>query len=370
MFRQSYYDGRFGHAGARHPRRRSPSSVTSDRACVLRRDVRALRRSRRAPPGASSADLGSALATLAVKGIGSERLRLRPSTSVLKRHSRRKPRASWRTATSRRRGSSSVMRRLRPAAKTSARCSCCESLLAGAFERSSTTSLGFRRESPSARSTSTIRRPRVSSSTSTAPRRSRRWRSAGCLLVSRSLTLKPLGADALKRFKAAAEGQFLTDSVNLSRTARICSARCRLKASDPDSINGGARRAREHHAGSTCSASRKNICSATSSRSSFRGRTQVNSFSLGSVALVHDYLNQRGGAERVFRHVADLYPDAPVYTSLFDARIDGRSSSPRQRVRTSSSATPPRRDALFSLSRAAVSGGIRTFRSVRRTTSS
>ena len=38
------------------------------------------------------------------------------------------------------------------------------------------------------------------------------------------------------------------------------------------------------------------------------------------VALVHDYLNQRGGAERVFAHIARAYPDAPVYTSLYDAR--------------------------------------------------
>ena len=40
-------------------------------------------------------------------------------------------------------------------------------------------------------------------------------------------------------------------------------------------------------------------------------------------ALVHDYLNQRGGAERVFKHVADLYADAPVFTSLYDARVTG-----------------------------------------------
>ncbi|MBD5605376.1 MAG: glycosyltransferase family 4 protein, partial [Candidatus Eremiobacteraeota bacterium] len=52
------------------------------------------------------------------------------------------------------------------------------------------------------------------------------------------------------------------------------------------------------------------------------------------VALVHDYLNQRGGAERVFRHVADLYPDAPVYTSLYDARATGDLVAPH-RVRTS-----------------------------------
>ncbi len=42
-----------------------------------------------------------------------------------------------------------------------------------------------------------------------------------------------------------------------------------------------------------------------------------------NVALVHDYLNQRGGAERVFRHVADLYPGAPIYTSIFEPAITG-----------------------------------------------
>ncbi len=38
------------------------------------------------------------------------------------------------------------------------------------------------------------------------------------------------------------------------------------------------------------------------------------------VALVHDYLNQFGGAERVLEALHELYPDAPVYTSIFDAR--------------------------------------------------
>jgi len=36
------------------------------------------------------------------------------------------------------------------------------------------------------------------------------------------------------------------------------------------------------------------------------------------VALVHDYLNQYGGAERVLEALHELYPDAPVYTSLYD----------------------------------------------------
>ena len=41
------------------------------------------------------------------------------------------------------------------------------------------------------------------------------------------------------------------------------------------------------------------------------------------VALVHDYLNQRGGAERVFAHIARAYPEAPVYTALYSAEQTG-----------------------------------------------
>lgn len=36
------------------------------------------------------------------------------------------------------------------------------------------------------------------------------------------------------------------------------------------------------------------------------------------VALVHDYLTQHGGAERVLEALHELYPDAPVFTSIFD----------------------------------------------------
>lgn len=36
------------------------------------------------------------------------------------------------------------------------------------------------------------------------------------------------------------------------------------------------------------------------------------------VALVHDYLVQRGGAERVLEAFAELYPDAPIYTLVYD----------------------------------------------------
>ncbi|MGH2561322.1 MAG: glycosyltransferase [Thermomicrobiales bacterium] len=36
------------------------------------------------------------------------------------------------------------------------------------------------------------------------------------------------------------------------------------------------------------------------------------------IALVHDYLTQHGGAERVLEALHELYPAAPVFTSIFD----------------------------------------------------
>jgi len=47
------------------------------------------------------------------------------------------------------------------------------------------------------------------------------------------------------------------------------------------------------------------------------------------VALTHDYLNQYGGAERVLETLMEIFPDAPVYTLLYDrqktfGRFDGR----------------------------------------------
>lgn len=37
------------------------------------------------------------------------------------------------------------------------------------------------------------------------------------------------------------------------------------------------------------------------------------------VAIVHDYLNQPGGAEKVVEVFCEMFPDAPVYTSVYDA---------------------------------------------------
>jgi glycosyltransferase involved in cell wall biosynthesis len=58
-----------------------------------------------------------------------------------------------------------------------------------------------------------------------------------------------------------------------------------------------------------------------------------------SVALVHDYLTQRGGAERVALSLTHAFPDAPLYASLYEpagtfpafAQVDVR-ASPLNRV--------------------------------------
>jgi glycosyltransferase involved in cell wall biosynthesis len=39
------------------------------------------------------------------------------------------------------------------------------------------------------------------------------------------------------------------------------------------------------------------------------------------VALTHDYLNQYGGAERVLEQLHCYYPDAPIYTSMYDPKV-------------------------------------------------
>ncbi len=56
---------------------------------------------------------------------------------------------------------------------------------------------------------------------------------------------------------------------------------------------------------------------------------------MSRVAIVHDYLTQRGGAERVVLAMAEAFPDAPIHTSLYQpattfpefASLDVRPSS-------------------------------------------
>ena len=40
------------------------------------------------------------------------------------------------------------------------------------------------------------------------------------------------------------------------------------------------------------------------------------------IALVHDYIKEFGGAERVLRVLADMYPEAPIYTAF---KVEGSS---------------------------------------------
>lgn len=42
------------------------------------------------------------------------------------------------------------------------------------------------------------------------------------------------------------------------------------------------------------------------------------------IALVHDYLNQYGGAERVLEALCEIFPEAPIYTLLYDERATGQ----------------------------------------------
>ncbi len=52
------------------------------------------------------------------------------------------------------------------------------------------------------------------------------------------------------------------------------------------------------------------------------------------VAIVHELLTMRGGAENVAKIFADMFPDAPVYTLLYDEKKLG-DLFPKERVRTS-----------------------------------
>lgn len=63
------------------------------------------------------------------------------------------------------------------------------------------------------------------------------------------------------------------------------------------------------------------------------------------VALVHDYLNQRGGAERVFARFVEAYPDAPIYTSIYAPAL--ADIAPPERVQTSFLQRFPARERLF-----------------------
>ena len=41
------------------------------------------------------------------------------------------------------------------------------------------------------------------------------------------------------------------------------------------------------------------------------------------VALVHDYLREYGGAERVVEALHEIFPDAPVFVAFTDPQVAG-----------------------------------------------
>ena len=41
------------------------------------------------------------------------------------------------------------------------------------------------------------------------------------------------------------------------------------------------------------------------------------------VALVHDYIKEYGGAERVLETLTEIFPDAPIYTSFYKKNSEG-----------------------------------------------
>jgi predicted Zn-dependent peptidase len=110
-----------------------------------------------------------------------------------------------------------------------------ESLLSDAFERSSTTTLGSVEKSigatylyDSSPASLVVYVNGALVDPSVALRE--------LLVVSKSLSEKPIGADPLQHFKAAAEGRFLTDSVNLSDRSYLLGT-FTSQGLGPDAIN-------------------------------------------------------------------------------------------------------------------------------------
>lgn len=110
-----------------------------------------------------------------------------------------------------------------------------QSLLSDAFERSSTTTLGFVEKSVGALylydSTPASMVVYVNGELVDPSLALREL-----LVVSRSLSTKPIAASGLAHYKAAAEGQFLTDSVTLSDRAYLLGTFA-AQGLGPDSIN-------------------------------------------------------------------------------------------------------------------------------------
>ncbi|MEK9147800.1 MAG: glycosyltransferase [Patescibacteria group bacterium] len=53
------------------------------------------------------------------------------------------------------------------------------------------------------------------------------------------------------------------------------------------------------------------------------------------IAIIHDYLNQAGGAEKVLKIFIEIFPKAPIYTLFYDKSIKGLEFLKAREIRTS-----------------------------------
>ena len=50
------------------------------------------------------------------------------------------------------------------------------------------------------------------------------------------------------------------------------------------------------------------------------------------IAIIHDYLVSYGGAEKTFKALADIFPDAELYTLFYDPKIKANFSQPKKSI--------------------------------------
>src|SRR6185369_1513673 len=53
------------------------------------------------------------------------------------------------------------------------------------------------------------------------------------------------------------------------------------------------------------------------------------------VAIVHDYIKEYGGAERVLEALCEIYPDSPIYTAFVDKSSSAYSHFKDKKIITS-----------------------------------
>ena len=163
---------------------------------------------------------------------------------------------------------------------------------------------------------------------------------------------------SIEEFKAEAAGDFANDATTLeTRTwlAAVFSRGERLAGFHQPRAGGDLRDDARRRAARRAYLSGQSDDRARSSPRHESARTNGAAVPLAmKVALVHDYLNQRGGAERVFARIARAWPDAPIYHGAL-RRARRRRSLPRARACAARiSRASPLRTATFARSRRSI----------------